>query len=130
MLHFKNLQAFEKRIQSGTNWADYFKMGGRVYKIYEYGDASGSNYVYFVNKATHDAIKVDYICPSTEWRKISSTCSDNKPHLFVNGDRAHGNMEYCTKCDRTDREKVQTAHYRFIACEFIPNMSLWRTDTL
>ena len=98
---FKDLASFEKRNSQSIAWDDYFKMGGRMFKIYEYGGGSmfhmDHDYVYFVNKKTRDAIYVKYHCPSYQYR---------------------------------DGVKVQTKEYRLISCEYIPSMELWRTDTL
>lgn len=87
MKTYKDLKAFEKRVTKSTDWDDYFTMQGKLYKIYEYGGGQHGSpeYVYFVNKRTHDAIEVYYrLNPS----------------------------------------------YQFISLDFIPNMPLWRTDTL
>jgi hypothetical protein len=100
MKTFKDIKNFERRIKSGPNWADYFTLGGRMYKLYEYGPGpgiAGNDYVYFVNKRTHDAIKVEYNCPS---------------YQYVNG------------------ERVQTKRYTLHNVEFLPDMWLWRSDTL
>jgi len=66
---YKDLKAFERRVSKTTDWADYFKLGGRIYKIYEYGDSYPSGqYVYFVNKRTRDAVEVKYILPSVNYK--------------------------------------------------------------
>lgn len=65
MKTFKDRSAFKKRVEKTTAWADYFKLDGRMYVIYEYGDAYPQHsYVYFINKRTHDAIKVEYHLPT------------------------------------------------------------------
>lgn len=102
---FKSVSAFIEAQKHEINWDDYMKIGGKVYKLYEYGGGSmfhmSHDYAYWVNKKTHDAIKIEYNCPATQWIK-------------------KGNK----------REKVVTQVYRFIDAEYIPSMELWRTDTL
>ena len=68
MKTFKNLAAFEKRVRKTTAWDDYFKLNGRMYNIYEYGDVLNGEYVYFVNKRTHDAIEVYYRLPRINYK--------------------------------------------------------------
>lgn len=101
MKTYKDIDAFKKRVQKTTDWDEYFMLGGRMYKIYEYGGGSvfgmAHDYVYFLNKRTRDAIKVEYDLPSVQY---------------------------------VDGKRVEKGEYRFIDLEFIPNMSLWRTDTL
>ena len=101
MKTFKNEEDFIEKQKDKINWEDWMKIGGKVYKLYEYGGGSmfhmDYDYVYFVNKRTHDAIYIKYICPAFQWIK---------------------------------GEKVQTAFYRFIDAEIYPDMDLWRTDTL
>lgn len=68
MKTFKDLKAFERRVRKGTAWADYFKLGGRMWNIYEYGPFQGSPcYVYFLNKRSNDLIKVTYTLPSINY---------------------------------------------------------------
>lgn len=96
MKTYKNLAAFRARVEKGTDWADYFLLGGRMYNIYEYGPGPGQSgpcYVYFINKRTHDAIKVVYDLPSTQY-------VDGKP--------------------------ITKGAYRFHELEEIPDMFLWR----
>lgn len=71
MKTFKNFQAFEKRVKKDLCWEDYFIVGGKQYKLYEYGGETSYGYsnVYFVNKKTHDAICVEYQCPSYSYLK-------------------------------------------------------------
>lgn len=96
MKTFKDLSAFERRVAKSTAWEDYFKMGGRMYTIYEYGGGfqkGDEHYVYFINKKTHDAIHVRYDLPSVN---------------YVAG------------------ERVETGSYKLYGVEFQPNMCLWR----
>lgn len=71
MKTYKDLKAFKKRVQKSTDWADYFKLGGRMYTIYEYGGGSLFNmsheYVCFRNKRTGDMITVRYNLPHTRY---------------------------------------------------------------
>lgn len=101
MKTFKDVRAFERRISNEPAWDDYFTLGGKMFKLYEYGPSIGVNtrpdYVYFVNKRTRDAVHVEYDCPS---------------YQYING------------------ERVQTRTYRLHNVEYIPDMGLWRTDTL
>lgn len=101
MKTFKDIAAFERRVSNEPAWDDYFTVGGKMFKLYEYGPGPGVNigydYAYFVNKKTHDAIHVKYDCPS---------------YQYING------------------ERVQTKEYALHEVEYIPDMGLWRTDTL
>jgi hypothetical protein len=101
MKTFKDFEAFRVRNAEKIAWDDYFTVGGRLFKLYEYGGGSLFNmphdYAYFVNKRTRDAIKVEYDCPSFQYR---------------------------------DGVRVQTKEYRLIGIDYIPAMDLWRTDTL
>lgn len=69
--HFKDIKAFEKRIQLAPEWHDYFMLGGRLYEIYEYGGGSlfhmDYDYVYFRNKRTGDMVYVKYDCPGYQY---------------------------------------------------------------
>ncbi len=68
MKTYKDLEALKKRVTKTTDWADYFCVEGRMYQIYEYGPFQGSPcYVYFVNKRTHDAIKIEYVLPTVNY---------------------------------------------------------------
>lgn len=97
MKTFKNLQAFKKRIQNGTDWDDYFKLGGKMWNIYEYGGGSmfhmDYDYVYFLNKRSGDMIYVKYDCPSVQY---------------------------------IDNKKVEVRKYKFISLELQAGNSLWR----
>lgn len=101
MKTFRDLKAFERRIQNAPAWDDYFTVKGKMFKLYEYGGGSmfhmSYDYAYFVNKRTRDAIYVKYDCPA---------------YQYVNG------------------ERVDTKSYRLHEVEYIPDMGLWRTDTL
>ncbi len=102
MKTYKDIDAFKKRVQKTTDWDDYFMLGGRMYKLYEYGGGGGMFgnipcYAYFLNKRTRDAVKIEYDLPSVQY---------------------------------VDGKRVEKGEYRFIDLEVIPNMSLWRTDTL
>jgi hypothetical protein len=64
MKTFKTLQHFERRLRNGVCWTDWIKVGGRVYKMVEYGDKyHGGNYMLFQNKPTTNIIRVDYQVP-------------------------------------------------------------------
>lgn len=97
MKTYKDLKAFEKRVAKITDWDDYFKMGGKMYNIYEYGGGAmmrmDYDYVYFLNKRTHDMIYVKYHLPSIQ---------------YVNG------------------EKQVTGKYSLISVEYLENQELWR----
>lgn len=124
MLYFKDIKAFERRIQDGPNWGDYFALSGRMYKLYEYGPGIGDNsrpdYVYFVNKRTHDAIKVEYDCPSFNWELTGRKVK--KAQQLGEG--------YSYEKDGTERKYTQRHVYKLFKVEFVPDMYLWRTDTL
>ena len=92
MKTFKSVKQFINKQKHSINWEDEMLIGGKIYRIYEYGSGD-CDYVYFVNKRTHNAINIEYDCPSFQGGK-------------------------------------QVKQYRFIDAEFIPNMDLWRTDTL
>lgn len=86
MKTYKNLAAFEKRVQKTTDWDDYFSLGGRLYKLYEYGDLyNGRNYVYFVNKRKRDAIRIEYHCPTGDWKKTGRVVRRKKDRVDVVG---------------------------------------------
>jgi len=101
MKTFTSLKAFEKRLQKGIVWEDYFKLDGRTWNIYEYGGGAmfhmDYDYVYFLNKNRktnqNDVIYIRYDCPSYQYK---------------------------------DGVKVETKKYRFIDLELIENASLWR----
>jgi hypothetical protein len=74
-------------------WADEFKCAGLTYRIYEYGDADSTSYVYFLNKKTGNLIYVVYDCPSyqyvdgkriqtKEYHMYSMELQDYKPSLW------------------------------------------------
>lgn len=96
MKTYKNLAAFEKRVQKTTDWADYFKLGGRMYHIYEYGDTYTTSphcYVYFINRRTSDMINVEYTLPTINY---------------------------------TDGKRVENGEYRLLNLYFLPNNPQWR----
>lgn len=96
MKTYKNLDEFKKRVAITTDWADYFKLGGRMYEIYEYGggwNKDDKSYVYFRNKRSNDMIHVEYYLPSTNY---------------------------------VDGKKVVTGEYRVLEVNFFKNMELWR----
>lgn len=101
MKTYKSIEKFINNQKNEITWEDYMRIGGKVYKLYEYGGGSMFNmpydYVYFVNKKTHNAIYIEYHCPVGTYK--------NGTHII-------------------------TKPYKFIDAEFIPNMDLWRTDTL
>jgi len=67
MKTFRSLEVFEKKVKDNIVWEDYFKVKGRVFRIYEYGGGSmmkmDYDYVYFLNKKTNDLIYIKYIIP-------------------------------------------------------------------
>lgn len=128
MKTYKDIAQFRRRVAQATDWADYFKLEGRMYQIYEYGDsAHGGQYVFFVNKRTHDMVEVQYTLPSVQWVKIPDMCEeDNKPHSFKRGGVEYGNMQYCIKCLRRESEQVEKGEYRLHDVFFIPKNVLWR----
>ena len=71
MKYFKSLAHFEKRIQDKPDWDDYFMLNGKMFVIYEYGGGSmfhmDYDYVYFINRRTHDVIYVKYYCPASRY---------------------------------------------------------------
>lgn len=101
MKTYKNVNKFIEKQRNDINWEDYVRIGGKLYKLYEYGGGSmfhmDYDYVYFVNKRTHNAIYIKYHCPATQ---------------YIKG------------------ERVITRGYQFLDAEFIENMDLWRVDTL
>lgn len=101
MKTYKNIDSFIKKQQKSINWEDEMKIGGKIFRIYEYGGGSLFNmdcdYVYFLNKRTRDAIYIKYICPSYQY---------------------------------IDGEKKQIKEYKFIDWEYQENIDLWRADTL
>ena len=128
---YKSLNSFKKKIEKGTNWHDYMVIGGKLYKLYEYGDTDGKNYCYWVNKGTHNAIYITYSLPSISWEKIPEVCEyTEKEHEYKKGTLKIGWLKTCKKCKRTEREKITKGYYKLYSFEFIENMDLWRTDTL
>lgn len=101
MKMYKNIDVFIDKQKESINWEDEMVIGGKIYRIYEYGGGSmfhlDYDYAYFVNKRTHNAIYIKYHCPASQ---------------HVNG------------------EKVITRKYQFLDAEYIEDMDLWRTDTL
>lgn len=97
MKTFKNLEAFERRIEKGPNWDDLFRLDGKTYNIYEAGPPAhaelGYKYVYFVNRNTHDTIHVRYSFTAEKY--IHGVC-------------------------------VRTNAYQLVDIDIIPNMQLWR----
>lgn len=93
----KNIDAFIKKIQHGTNWNDEMKINNKIYRIYEYGGGSlmrmDYDYVYFYNKRSHTMIYLKYNLPSTQ---------------YING------------------EKVVKGYYKLISSEIIKNATEWR----
>ncbi len=67
MKTFKDLKTFEKKLHKGLCWEDYFKIGGKVFKIYEYGNLDNCEYVYFYNKKSKTMIYIKYDCPSSRF---------------------------------------------------------------
>lgn len=71
MKTFANIGRFEARLKKGIAWEDYFRLGGKMFNIYEYGPGPGVNigydYVMFRNKNTGEIIEVQYDCPSFQY---------------------------------------------------------------
>lgn len=67
MKTFKDIKTFEKKLNKSLCWEDYFKVGGKVFNIYEYGDLPDSEYVYFLNKRTRTLIYIKYDCPASKY---------------------------------------------------------------
>lgn len=71
MRHYKDIKALEKRLEGGPNWEDDFKIGGRVYTMYEYGPGPGVSvgydYIYFLNKRSGEMVYIRYDCPSYQY---------------------------------------------------------------
>jgi len=63
MKTFKDLKQFEKRLKKGICWGDWINVGGKIYKMVEYGDGNGNNYMLFQNKTTTSIIEVKYQVP-------------------------------------------------------------------
>ncbi len=68
MKTFKDMKIFEKKLNKSLCWEDYFKVDGRVFKIYEYGDLENSSYVYFYNKRNRIMIFIKYDCPASKFQ--------------------------------------------------------------
>jgi len=70
MKTFLTLQHFEKKLKKGVCWGDWIKVGGRQYKMVEYGGGSlmkmSYDYMLFQNKPTTNIIRVCYHCPSIQ----------------------------------------------------------------
>jgi len=76
MKTFKSIEVFEQKLKKEIAWQDSIKIGGRVFNIYEYGEAGHgasfeNDYVYFLNKPSKTMIYIKYICPS--WQKGEQT---------------------------------------------------------
>jgi len=67
MKSFKDIKTFEKKLHKSLCWEDYFKIDGKVFKIYEYGDLDNCEYVYFYNKRSKTMIYIKYDCPSSKY---------------------------------------------------------------
>ncbi len=92
MKSFKNIEIFEKKLKDSLCWEDYFKIDGKTFKIYEYGELGDCDYVYFYNKKSKTMLYIKYDCPSSNWvdgkkvitkqyRFISLEVTEN-PHLW------------------------------------------------
>ena len=68
MKTFKDIKTFENKVKKSLCLEDYFKVDKKIFKIFEYGDYENIQYVYFYNKRTNMMIKIDYICPSFEYK--------------------------------------------------------------
>lgn len=101
MKTFKDMRTFEKCLQKTTCWEDEIKIGGRIFRIYEYGGGSlmhmDYDYVYFLNrgnkKRQNTLIYIKYHCPSSG---------------YVKGKR------------------IITGEYRFLGMEILRDAHLWR----
>lgn len=95
--YHKDINAFLKKCENGTNWNDEMKIDGKIYRIYEYGGGSlmklDHDYVYFYNKRNRTMIYIKYHLPSVN---------------YVNG------------------EKIVSGYYQFISGEVIENAEEWR----
>ena len=73
MKTFKSVNDFIKKQEKSITWGDEMLIGGKIYRIFEYGGGSMMNmdydYVYFVNKRTRNAIHIEYDCPSFQGGK-------------------------------------------------------------
>ena len=69
MKSFKDIKTFEKKIKNSLCWEDYFKIDGKTFKIFEYGDLTECNYVYFYNKSSKTMIYIKYDCPASKYEK-------------------------------------------------------------
>lgn len=94
---FKDIKTFEEKVKESICWEDYFKIGNKLYSIYEYGGGSlfkmDYDFVYFLNRRTKTLIYIKYICPSYRWENSI---------------------------------KKQIKEYKFISFEVIENAYLWR----
>lgn len=68
MKTFKTLDHFKRRLGRGIAWDDWIRVGTRVYKLVEYGDAQHENYCLFQNKTTTEIIDVRYQVPCFEYK--------------------------------------------------------------
>lgn len=133
MKTFTDLKSFERRIKTAPAWDDYFTLGGRMFKLYEYGPGIGittrPDYVYFVNKRTHDAVHVKYDCPSYNWEKTGRVVRSKKLQKRITS-QVPAHLRYSYDENGIEREYRCKRRYAFYSVEIIPNMELWRTDTL
>lgn len=64
MKTYKDFKAFERRITKSCDWDDYFRVDGKLYRIYEYGGGNMMKldycYVYFLNRRTKTLLYVKY----------------------------------------------------------------------
>ena len=101
MKTYKTVDKFIDSQKESINWEDEMIIGGKMFRMYEYGGGAmfhmDYDYIYFVNKKTHNAIYIKYNCPASQY---------------------------------IDGKRVITKKYSFIDAEFIENMDLWRDDTL
>lgn len=84
MKTYKDFGAFRKRIQKAPDWADYFRLNGRMFTLYEYGEGMGADYVCFRNERTGDTITVKYVCPSFQY--VDGKRIQTKQYCFIDAD--------------------------------------------
>ena len=81
MITFKDIKTFENKLKNSLCWEDYFKIDGKLFKIYEYGDLDNCDYVYFYNKKTKIMLYIKYNCPSSKY--VDGVKIQTKQYKFI-----------------------------------------------
>lgn len=81
MKTFKDFKSFEKKLNKEICWSDYFKVDGKQFKIYEFGDMDGHEYAYFYNKRSKIMLLIKYKLPYKKYDE--SKLIQLSPYKFI-----------------------------------------------